>query len=100
MKVKNVLVGECRLREVTAAGVKDSFWFTRCAGGVEDEQRVFGRERFGNVVIAHRRDFVVPPQITSVDPLDIHSGSLDDEHLLDRRRVGDRLVNGNLERER
>ena len=42
----------------------------------------------------------MPPQVTPIDPLDVHSGPLDDEHLLNRRGVSHSFVNSRLEGER
>ena len=47
VQVEDVLVGERDLREVAAGGVQDALRLAGRAAGVEDEQRVLGRERLG-----------------------------------------------------
>src|SRR5690606_1615438 len=97
--VEDVVVGVGGLGEVAAAGVQDAFGFSGGAGGVEDEQGVFGGEGLGSVFGGGVGDGVVPPQVTALGPVHLDARAPHHQHVLDGGgAVGEGLVHRRLQR--
>src|SRR5690606_23464813 len=97
--VEDVVVGVGGLGEVAAAGVQDAFGFSGGAGGVEDEQGVFGGEGLGSVFGGGVGDGVVPPQVTALGHGGVDAGAGHHEDVFDGvARFGERLVDGGFQR--
>ena len=95
LEVEHRVVGVRRLGQVAAGGVQDALRLPRRARRVEDEQRVLGVERLGRrarrtggSTISCHQTSRPSVQATSCP------GAPHDQHVLDRRRVADRLVDG------
>ena len=65
--------------------------------GVEQEQRVLGREGLRLVHVGLRGDDVGPPDVAALDPADVLPGAPDDEDGRDVGAALERLVEGLLE---
>ena len=78
--------------------MQDALRLAGGAGGVEDEERVLAVERLGGAIGGCVRDEVVPPHVAA--GLHLHRGvaAVEDDALLDRRRLGQRLIDVRLER--
>jgi hypothetical protein len=99
VQVEDVLVRVRRLREVAAGGVQDALRLPGGAGGVEDEERVLGVEGLGLMLGARGIHRLVPPDVALV-PLDVATGALHDEYVLDGLGAVDRGIHRRLQRER
>ncbi|MNM95739.1 hypothetical protein D3C81_1081960 [compost metagenome] len=86
------------LQQVAGGGVQHAFGFAGAAGGVEDEQRVFGVHRLGRAVIADLFDRFVVPEVAAFTPGDLAAGALDHHHRTDIRATEQRLVDVVLQR--
>jgi len=95
MKIKNVLMGEGCLGEVATGGVQDPFGLTGCSGGVQNEQRVFGRKRFRCVLSGRSRHCVMPPAVATLEPFHLIAAPLHDQNVLHGGgTISNRLVDG------
>ena len=50
MVIKDVLVGDRGVQQIAAGGVQHALGLAGGAGGIEDEQRVFGAHVFGRAI--------------------------------------------------
>ncbi len=99
--VEDVLEGEGGIDQIAAGGVQHPLGFAGGAGGVEDEERIFGPHRLGRAVGADGGDGVVPPDVPVVVPGDVAAGAFEHDHLVDLGlRVGERFIHVLLERYR
>ena len=100
MKVEDVAVRERDLRQVAPAGVQDSLRLARRARGVEHEQRVLSPEALRLVLGVGLGQFVVPPEVAALGPLDVVLAPLDHEHIGDSGcAILKRPVDSGLQRE-
>ena len=101
MVVENVFKGGGRIDQIAAGGVQHPFRFTGGAGGIEDEQRIFGVHFDGPVFGAGVRNQVAPPQIAAFLPVDIAAGAFQDHHVLNafHVRVFQRVIDVFLQRD-
>ena len=97
LEVEDVVMRERGTDCVTAGGVDDALGLGRGPRRVEDVEHVFGVDLDGLVVRRLAGDDVVPPDVTPLDHVDVVTRPPDDEDLLDRRRLGQRLVDHLLE---
>lgn len=96
-EVEDGPVGVGDLGEVAAGGVQDALGLPRRAGGVEDEQGVFGVERLGGVFGGLGGDEVVPPHVAGVVEGDVLAGAAHDEDVFDVAGLLDGFVDGGFE---
>ncbi|MNV18867.1 hypothetical protein D3C71_1097050 [compost metagenome] len=90
--IEHVLEGHRRLQQVAAGGVQHAFGFAGAAGGVEDEQRVFGVHRFGRAVVADVAQRLVIPDVPAFNPAHFILCTLDHHHGAHVRTALQRLV--------
>ena len=95
-----MVVGVGGLRQVSAGGVHDALGLAGGARGVEQEQRLLGVEGLRGMVRRRLLDGVVPPQVAALGPVHVDSGSPNHQNVSHRGLVGDRLVDGILQRHR
>ena len=75
---------------------------THLSGGsrsVEDEQGVLGADDLGRAVGLHLLLLLVPPLVPTLSPLDVPSGPLEDEAVLDEGALGEGSVDDRLGRD-
>ncbi|MNE34147.1 hypothetical protein D3C80_1278570 [compost metagenome] len=96
--IEHGLEGQRRLQQVTRGGVQHALGFASAAGGVEDEQRVFGIHRLGWALVTYRFDCFVVPDIAAFTPVDLATGALDHHHRTDIRATEQGLVDVVLQR--
>ena len=99
MQVEHVLVGEGDLRQVAAAGVHDALRLARRPRRVQQEEQLLAVERLGGALGIGGLEELVVPVVTTVLHRDVVAAPADDDHVLDRGALGDRLVGRRLERE-
>ena len=100
--VEHQLVGEGGVHQVPAGGMQHALGLSGGAGGVKDEERVFGvhglrRTGIGNV---RGRHLVVPPPVTPLFPVNGTPGVADDDTGFHRRGFGQGDVGIGLQRYR
>ena len=98
--IEDPLEGLLRPQVVACGGVLDPLWFPGRTGRVEDEQRRLAVERGSGAVVARIVHEVVPPVVASFGPLDFGPDALGHHAMLDGGALGERLVDGGLERQR
>jgi hypothetical protein len=98
LEVEHVAVGEGDLGEVAAGGVHDALGLAGGARGVEQVEQVLAVHRLARAVGLLAVHGLVPPQVAALIHLDVVLAALDDQHVLDRGGVGQRLVRVGLER--
>src|SRR5207249_4689636 len=82
LDIEHVVVGIGRLGQVTTGGVHDALGLARGAGGVQQEQRVFGVERLGGVFGRRGIHGLVPPSVPAVGPIDVDTGAAHHQNVL------------------
>src|SRR5574343_940612 len=89
-----------RAQQVAGAAVLDAFRFAGGAGGVQDEQRVFGVHPFRFAVLGLAFDQFVPPHVAAFGPVGTTIGALVDDDRLDAFAAfhGQRFVHGGFQR--
>ena len=93
MVVEDDLVGVGDVDEVAAGGVHDALGLAGGAGGVEDEEGIFGVHPLGGAVGAGLRHGVVIPDVLGAHlGLDLVAHALHDDDLLDGGAVLDGVV--------
>src|SRR5581483_9139040 len=87
LEVKDPLQRRAGVNLVAAVCVQDALRLARCAGGVEDEQRVFGVHYFGLALSGSdgQRHQVVPPVIAIRFHLHSVARSLEDDDVFHHR---------------
>ena len=103
LDVEDLLVAVRRADEVARGRVGDALRLRRRAGRVEQVEHVLAVERDGRAVGGLAVDEVVPPDVAALDDGRLRGGVAeppDHQDVLDGRRLGDRLVDGRLERHR
>ncbi|MNZ57484.1 hypothetical protein D3C78_754650 [compost metagenome] len=90
--VEHHLEGEGGLQQVAAGSVQHALGFAGAAGGVEDEQRVFGAHRLGSAVVAGLFRCLVVPEVTAFGPDDIAASAAHHEYAADLGATGQGLV--------
>ncbi|MNL30932.1 hypothetical protein D3C87_1526970 [compost metagenome] len=68
------------MQQVAAGGVQHAFGFAGAAGGVEDEQRVFGIHGFRRAVVADIAQRLVIPDVPAFNPVHLILCALDHDH--------------------
>ena len=91
LEVEDHLVGVRRAEEVAGGRVQDALRLGGRAARVEQVEHVLGVDRDRRAVLRLAIDDVVPPVIALCGHVGAVSETVDDEHALDRRRVGHRL---------
>ena len=99
LQVEDVLVRVRDLGQIAAGGMHDSLGLPRGARRVEDEQQVLGVHRLRWALGRLAGDRVVPPQVAAGLHRALRLGAPQHEDVLDRRRLGQRLVGDLLERD-
>ena len=84
--IKDVLEGQRRVYAITTGPVHGSFWRSRRAGCIKDEQRILGVHFFWFAMIRDIGDNVVMPQVAILEPIDIAARNLDHDDVLYARR--------------
>ena len=93
IEVEDVLVGVGDLGEVAAAGVHDALGLRRGSARIEEVQEILGVHHLGRAFRRLLRYDVVPPDVAPFGHRDVALGrALEDQHLLDRRAIGDRDI--------
>ena len=100
VEIEHVLVGERDLREVAAGRVHDALRLRGRARRVQQVQQVFAVHVLGRTLRICRGDQVGVPMVATVDHVDRLIDALDDDHVLDRRRVGQRRIDVRLQHRR
>ncbi|MNZ61758.1 hypothetical protein D3C78_798590 [compost metagenome] len=95
--VQHVLEGHRCLQQVATGGVQHAFGFAGAAGGVEDEQRVFGVHRLGRAIGAGFAQGLLVLDVPSFDPIHLYVSALDHQHGAHVRAALQRLVDVLLE---
>ncbi len=100
MVVEDVFEGGGRIDQIAAGGVQHAFRLAGGAGGIEDEQRIFGVHLFRLMLVAGFLNQVVPPQVAALVPVDFAAGTLEDDDVADGVdvRVFQRLIDVFLQR--
>lgn len=114
VNVEDILDGQSSAKEVTTSGVDNTLGLSsgtrsldfnaiRDESGVrprkthvEDEERIFGRHNLGWAVAGDLSGLLVPPDVTALSPGNLVAGPLEDENVLDTRRLLDGSVGNNL----
>ena len=96
LEVKDELCRICGLRQITACCVQDAFRLARSPRRVKDVERMLGVEMLGRAIGARLVHKIVPPMIAALLHLDLGSRSSENDHILDRRTLCDRLINNRL----
>ena len=96
--VEYIFVGQGRIQQVAAGGVQHPFGLAGRAGGIEDEQRVFGVHDLGRAVVRGLFYLLVIPDIASFSPGHRRAGALDHYHAVYIRALSQGLVGVGLER--
>ena len=83
MTIENHLVGIGGENKVSTGGVHDALGFSGRAGGIEDEEGIFGVHPFGRAVCGGLGHFLMPPEVFPGVPfaVDLIAHALDDDHL-------------------
>ena len=84
--------------QVAGRGVQNALGFAGRAAGVEDEERMFAVERLGGAIgrgVGHQ---LVPPEVAARLHVDLLIAAIEDDALLDRRRLGQGGIDVLLER--
>ena len=98
LQIEHPLRGLHRAEQIAAGAVLDAFRLAGGAGGVEQEQRVFGIDEHRIAGRWHVGRQFVPPQIAAGGHRDAVRRALGDDHLLDQRAAqGQRFVDGLLQ---
>ena len=84
--VKDVLEGQRRVYAITTGPVHGSFWRSRRARCIKDEQGILGVHFFWFAIIGSIGDNVVIPQVAILEPIDITARNFDDDGVLYARR--------------
>ena len=92
LEVEDHLVGVRRAEEVAGGRVQDPLRLGGRPARVEQVEHVLRVDRHRRAVLGLAVDEVVPPVVAPRDHVHAVAETVDDEHALDRRRVGDRLV--------
>mmetsp|Transcript_11019 Transcript_11019/g.14093 ORF Transcript_11019/g.14093 Transcript_11019/m.14093 type:complete len:565 (+) Transcript_11019:300-1994(+) len=79
--VKGVFVRHRRINQIAAGRMHHAFGLPGGAGGVQNEQRIFGVHLGGLAVVAHLHDHLVVVIITAVNPGGLIAGALDHQTL-------------------
>ncbi|MNY19124.1 hypothetical protein D3C86_1525430 [compost metagenome] len=77
--------------------MQHAFGFAGAAGGIEDEQRVFGVHRLGRTIGAGFAQGLLILDVPSFDPVHLPLGALDHQHGAHVRAASQRLVDVLLE---
>ncbi len=77
--IKRGLMGQRRINQIAAGGVDHALGLAGGAGGIQDEQRIFGAHLGGFVVIRGFQHHFVIIKIAPVDPGGLPAGAFDDQ---------------------
>ncbi len=88
LDVEYQVVSGGHLGQIAALGVDDALGPARGPGCVEDVERIFGVERFGITDPRLPVGQVIPPQIATRFHVDVGTGALEHDDMLDARRPG------------
>ena len=100
MIVEDILMRHGGVDEITACSVQNALRLAGGAGGVEDEQRVFGVHLFGRAVRVDGFQLFVEPVITLGIPWHVVSGAPHHQNFLAARAFLQCRVGVDLERDR
>ena len=101
LHVEDVVVRRRHADEVAGGRVDDSLRLRRRARRVEQVEQVLRVHRLARArrrVVALALDHLVPPEVAPVLHVDLATGAAEHDRLLDRRRIGERLVGVPLQR--
>ena len=79
MVIKDVLVGDRGVQEITAGGVQNPLGFAGRTRGIEDEQRILGIHDFHRAIVADLCRCLVIPDIAPFVPVDPAAGMAYDD---------------------
>ncbi|CAH0311890.1 hypothetical protein SRABI106_04076 [Rahnella aquatilis] len=94
MIVKGVFEGQGRIDQITARGMQYAFRFTRGAGGIKDEKRIFCFHFFGRTICRNAFNCIMPPDVTTLFPFPLFAGAFENDGMCDAgdRRVFQRII--------
>mmetsp|Transcript_27214 Transcript_27214/g.49756 ORF Transcript_27214/g.49756 Transcript_27214/m.49756 type:complete len:380 (-) Transcript_27214:71-1210(-) len=95
--IKDNFVGHGGVNEIAARAVDNPFGLTGGAGGVEDEERIFGGHFLGRAILCGLGGGLVQPDIKTVAPGNLLAGALDHQTFRGVDHVDQRLVHVVLE---
>ncbi len=101
MIIKDVFEGSRRIHQVAAGSVQHAFRLAGRAGGIEDEQRVFGVHFHRFMLVIRFFNQIAPPQVTTFLPVDFAAGAFEYHYVLDAGdvRVFQRIIDVFLQRD-